>query len=139
MRISDWSSDVCSSDLHGAARPEAVERALEGILADRVIDHRHALAVGQRLYALDEVLLAVVAGVVAAVRFRQRCLFFRTDRADHRRADVVQPLTGAAADAAGGGVDQPGVSLLDLEGATGGVLHRPALPQDRDSPVRRKK
>src|SRR3546814_17866835 len=23
MRISDWSSDVCSSDLHGAARPDA--------------------------------------------------------------------------------------------------------------------
>src|SRR3546814_11013734 len=60
---------------HRAARPEAVERALEGILADRVIDHRHALAVGQLLHAGDEVLAAVVDGVVAAMRFRQRCLF----------------------------------------------------------------
>src|SRR3546814_7560364 len=28
MRISDWSSDVCSSDLFDAARPDGVERVI---------------------------------------------------------------------------------------------------------------
>src|SRR3546814_12887068 len=107
VRISDWSSDVCSSDLieegggagfefrallvvghdagareveaallvqhvrvdrrrgagggaeqhHHAARLQAVERAVEGVLADCVIDHRTALAGRPTLTAPHPVLL----------------------------------------------------------------------------------
>src|SRR3546814_12276968 len=35
MRISDWSSDVCSSDLHGGRRPAALRRQVDD--ADAVI------------------------------------------------------------------------------------------------------
>src|SRR3546814_5999428 len=35
MRISDWSSDVCSSDLSGPARIEAYEMDLKGAAAPR--------------------------------------------------------------------------------------------------------
>ena len=50
-----------------AARREAVERLREGVLADRVVDHRHALAAGELLHARDEILARVDDRVRAAV------------------------------------------------------------------------
>src|SRR3546814_3022252 len=46
MRISDWSSDVCSSDLGGKAREQRVDRVLAGRdAADDVRDDVHDMAV----------------------------------------------------------------------------------------------
>src|SRR3546814_17843542 len=46
MRISDWSSDVCSSDLGGKAREERVDRVLVGgDAADDVRNDVHDMAV----------------------------------------------------------------------------------------------
>src|SRR3546814_7562528 len=42
MRISDWSSDVCSSDLL-AAKPPRLRRQLHRPLVDRFPDHRRKL------------------------------------------------------------------------------------------------
>src|SRR3546814_4528194 len=42
MRISDWSSDVCSSDLRGGGRSSARETAMRvaaGGIARKVLDH----------------------------------------------------------------------------------------------------
>src|SRR3546814_16575751 len=63
MRISDWSSDVCSSDLRHAANPVfaavLVEpRAPEAILLVRPLD-RHAEIVGERLRLAAMIDLAV--------------------------------------------------------------------------------
>jgi len=80
---------------------------------------------------LPSVFLAVVDGVVAAVRLCQFGFLFRADRADHRRADRVQPLAGDEADAAGGGMEQHGVALLDFEGAADEILDRHALQHHR--------
>ena len=44
---------------HVAAGPQAVEAAVEGVLADGVVDDVDALAVGDALRLLDEVLLGV--------------------------------------------------------------------------------
>src|SRR3546814_7924371 len=47
MRISDWSSDVCSSDLHGFGRLDRIGRALEGgEFADEVQDRGHIVGCG---------------------------------------------------------------------------------------------
>src|SRR3546814_6279025 len=41
MRISDWSSDVCSSDLHTSLHVRTVKRAIDnGMLAVQIIDGR---------------------------------------------------------------------------------------------------
>src|SRR3546814_1990895 len=41
MRISDWSSDVCSSDLHVAVHLGQVARFVERRLVDGVVVERH--------------------------------------------------------------------------------------------------
>src|SRR3546814_3101535 len=62
MRISDWSSDVCSSDLGGAA-----------LVADRIaIPHRTANALEFRC-ALQLKPLARIAVVTAALKPLDRC------------------------------------------------------------------
>src|SRR3546814_3031753 len=55
MRISDWSSDVCSSDLGALGRQQAKEGEAEGGLAGAALAHDAdgvALAHGNR-YAVD--------------------------------------------------------------------------------------
>src|SRR3546814_17800469 len=128
VRISDWSSDVCSSDLieegggagfefrallvvghdagarevdaalfvqhvrvdrrrgagggaeqhHHTARLQALERAVEGVVADCVIAPRPALAVAQILHALNPHLIAVLSGEVTTVPCPQRWRLFRS-------------------------------------------------------------
>src|SRR3546814_17480134 len=76
MRISDWSSDVCSSDLEAAG--EAVQDMLDGE-ADRAVHlMRDGLALAGRLADadlgrgdLDEDVLAEAVG--ALHRVRRRC------------------------------------------------------------------
>src|SRR3546814_4797258 len=59
LRISDWSSDVCSSDLGGVARPPGLEAGAGGVqdhadrLAGMVAQHRLAL-VANRDIAVDD-------------------------------------------------------------------------------------
>src|SRR3546814_9526178 len=71
MRISDWSSDVCSSDLHAAAR-----RIDTLVVADRRADHHHVIddrrlrgcddfASEQRLFAGRHLHFAVIAEALA--------------------------------------------------------------------------
>src|SRR3546814_7504632 len=65
MRISDWSSDVCSSDLRSAHLREAVELAL--VELERVVDAGHGgrvfqrggLVAGGRAFDLGQVVLEV--------------------------------------------------------------------------------
>src|SRR3546814_1488954 len=49
MRISDWSSDVCSSDLGTIARSADAEKRQNIVAADT--DCRHALRIGLKLIA----------------------------------------------------------------------------------------
>src|SRR3546814_1382380 len=77
MRISDWSSDVCSSDLQAA------------------VDHLDA-AVAATPTQPD---LAAVAGRVAGIdvdHVRRDALFLATSHAVHRIALAIQPEVAAA-------------------------------------------
>ena len=65
------------------------------------------------------------------MRFGEFGFLLGADGADHRGADMVQPLAGDEADAAGGGVEQYGVALVDLEGTADEILHRHALQHHR--------
>src|SRR3546814_12010307 len=50
MRISDWSSDVCSSDLDGVVREEALHLAVE-LGGQRLVGRQHQ---GRALQVLDD-------------------------------------------------------------------------------------
>src|SRR6185369_13768908 len=113
------------------ARAQALERPFPGVLAHRVVDHRHFLAAGDRLYALDEVLAAVVHDVLSAVRLGKGALFVRAGSTYDRDAEVLEPLTGDRANAAGGSVPQHGFALLDRIGGVDEVVHRQALQHHR--------
>jgi hypothetical protein len=112
-------------------RLQALQRAHEGVLADRVVHHAHAFAPGDLLDPLGEVLARVDDGVVAAVGLGQRRLLVGTDGADHRGAEGARPLADDQADAAGGGMDQDGVAGLDLAGTAQQVLRGHALQHHR--------
>src|SRR3546814_20551551 len=70
MRISDWSSDVCSSDLRGAGR---VKRVVDAILAfldldfGRAADLDHGHTAGELGETPLELLAIVIAGGVFAL------------------------------------------------------------------------
>src|SRR3546814_638322 len=49
MRISDWSSDVCSSDLGQTAGYTVVRTPYDGIVASRDVEPGESVAMGQRL------------------------------------------------------------------------------------------
>ena len=87
-------------------RAQAVERAHEGVLADAVIDDRHALAAGDLPDPGDEILALVVDDVIVAMRPGELGLLGRADGADHGRAQMLRPLADDQADAAGGRVEQ---------------------------------
>src|SRR3546814_18907368 len=80
MRISDWSSDVCSSDLHGRTRlgwirewPEAPSAAnLKGIIErlDAVRGIGIAADRARRIHAARYAVLARPAGIVTAPHLR---------------------------------------------------------------------
>src|SRR3546814_7816869 len=54
MRISDWSSDVCSSDLHGVAHRQAGEHEGIAAIGAQVLDARAQPQVRLRLLGLLE-------------------------------------------------------------------------------------
>src|SRR3546814_8136477 len=79
MRISDWSSDVCSSDLEGAPTPGEVEKIVGRALGvARVADilfveqilHREADAAEARLIAEEGVGQHIAFEIVARVAVR---------------------------------------------------------------------
>src|SRR3546814_12114842 len=81
MRISDWSSDVCSSDLHDGAVVFEHQNALVAEVLDEalafLLAHRHAL----------EIMVGELAGEVAGVEIDR--LEPDLERADsHRRGGV---------------------------------------------------
>src|SRR3546814_3295573 len=61
MRISDWSSDVCSSDLH------LHDLQAGGAADDRIVDQYDAFAVDQRLVGIVLELDAEVTDLVAGL------------------------------------------------------------------------
>ncbi len=112
-------------------RCEAVERRRKRVLADAVKDDRHALAAGQRLDPLNEVLAGVDDRVRAAVRLRERRLLVRAHRADHRDAKRASPLAGDEADAAGGGMEQDRLASREPTRLPKQVLDRESLQHQR--------
>src|SRR3546814_7346382 len=60
MRISDWSSDVCSSDLTRAGRAHRLAAAGAGARRYRSHRHRGALASNYRLHAAGVAVLCAV-------------------------------------------------------------------------------
>src|SRR3546814_4408092 len=78
MRISDWSSDVCSSDLQH--RLEEVESLA------LVLDQRIALAIGAKLHALAQVVEREQMVLPLAVQHQQQDLLFQA--AHDLRAEV---------------------------------------------------
>src|SRR3546814_15813247 len=49
MRISDWSSDVCSSDLHGSSDPRAIGGEIDLVLVLEIFDYEPELELHLRL------------------------------------------------------------------------------------------
>jgi hypothetical protein len=78
-----------------------------------------------------EILLLVEDDVVAAVGLRELGLVRAAGRADHRGAQVLRPLAGDQADAAGRGVEQDRVAGVDLVGLAQQVLCGHALEHHR--------
>ena len=68
--------------------------------------------------------------MVGAVRFGQRRLPLRSDRADDGRPERLAPLAQEQADAARGGMHQDRVARHDLVGLPQEVLRRQALQHD---------
>ncbi len=97
-----------------AARRKTLQRILERGLADRIVDHRHALAAGDLAHAWRKIVVA--QHVVAAVGAGDFGLVVAADRADHGGAEMLGPLADDQADAAGRGVDHDGVAGLHLVG-----------------------
>src|SRR3546814_12200647 len=84
MRISDWSSDVCSSDLGFGCQRDA------GVVVD---DVETAVSAHRRLHEIVDVRFA---GYIAAARerFAAGCLHLRGDRFGVRLADVAEDESG---------------------------------------------
>src|SRR5690606_30749846 len=101
---------------HEAARAQAIERALEGRLADTVVDDIDAFPAGEFPDPGGEVLGAVVDDLVAAIGLCQRYLLVRTGGAVDGGAQAVSPVAGYEPDAAGSGMPQDAVARLYLPG-----------------------
>src|SRR3546814_13644575 len=65
MRISDWSSDVCSSDLSGAPHPFRY-----GDIRDEVLDYEEELA--KHVYRVPEILESYYANLVGGAYSEMR-------------------------------------------------------------------
>ena len=113
LKASIWPDADAEAHEH-AERPDAIERRRERRLADAVIDHRAQLAAGDLLDLGDEILVAIENGVVRAVLLGELGLVLRADGADHVGAEMIGPLAGDQADAAGRRMDEDVVALLHL-------------------------
>src|SRR3546814_17697312 len=79
MRIRDWSSDVCSSDLHGIVRAQELRKAgIAGTTIQRALEDGELVRIGRGLYqdsrsdidtdqTLAEVAKRVPKGVIAMI------------------------------------------------------------------------
>ena len=92
-----------------------------------------ALAPGDLVDPLGEILVAIIDHVIAAVLHGEFALLARTDRADHRGAEMPGPLAGDQADTAGGSVEEDGVAFLHAVGPAQKVLRRHAFQHHRGS------
>src|SRR3546814_14439443 len=111
MRISDWSSDVCSSDLHRGARREAGDQPVAAarialvlaVIARNADQHRRAIAAEFDGAAAGPDVLVVIFGaggeIVAEAAARQpRDRTADAAQVPDRRAvddDKVSPIIGA--------------------------------------------
>ena len=107
---------------HQAEGLQAVERREERVLADRVVDDRHARPAGDLPHPSGDVLPRRDDDVVAAVGPGDRRLLVRADGADDRRPEGLQPLAGDEADPAGGGMEQDRLARLHGVGPADQVL-----------------
>src|SRR5262245_16248657 len=114
-----------------AERVQAIERALERALADRVVNHRHTSPAGQIADPLDEVFPRVDDRLVAPVGPGQLGLLVRADGANHGRPERLQPLAGDQPDSAGRRVEQNGLAGPHRVGPPDQVLHRHPLEHHR--------
>src|SRR3546814_18565552 len=105
MRISDWSSDVCSSDLIEGPQQRQDSQRLLHRPALIGIDHEGRLAAEQRAQAAQAALVALLAeahlqleGAVTLVQLRadQALGAFRIDAARIDRHSAVRVVFGAA-------------------------------------------
>lgn len=112
-------------------RPQAVERGLERVLADGIVDDRHALPARQRADAPGNVGIVRHDDVPAAVGAGEFRLLLRADDADHAGAEMVRPLGEEQPDAARRSVEQDRVARTDLVDALDEVLSGEALGEER--------
>ena len=114
-----------------AARLQAVERGHQRVLADRVVDHRHALAVGDLADPLRDVLARGDDDMGAAVGAGDLGLRVGADGADHGDAERARELAGDQPDAAGGGVVEDRLAALQRMDLPEQVLGGHALHHQR--------
>ena len=114
-----------------AERPQAIQRAGEGRLADAVIDRRAQLAAGNLLDPGDEILAAVEDGFVGAGFAREPGLVLAAHGADHGRAEQPRPLAQDEADAARRRMDEDRVARLYRIGPEQQIFGGEALEHHR--------
>lgn len=145
--VPDRAGGVAEAD-EQAAHLEAVERGDEGVLADTIIDHRDTGSASDLANLGGDRLAAVVDHVVGAEIAGDGSFFGRSDRGDHRRPEVPQPLQGNLPHPTGRGMEKHGIAraaAIDLanqilagqtlEKAGGGLGVRDAIGQGHD-PIR---
>ena len=112
---------------HDAERAQAIERAGEGVLADALVNHRAALAVGHVHDQRHEILARINRDMIGAVGFGEFGFLVGRDRADHGCAQMFGPLAQDQPHAAGRRVDQHRIARLHPVGAAQQVLRGQAL------------
>ncbi|MNS76740.1 hypothetical protein D3C72_1102960 [compost metagenome] len=110
-----------------AAWLQAIERSLQRVFPHRVVNHGHALAVGDLAHALGDVLARGHDGVGAAVGLGDGGLLVGAHGADHRDTHRTCPLAGDEAHATGGCVVQDRLATLQWIDLAEQVLRRHAL------------
>jgi exoribonuclease II len=86
------------------AATQTAERILERRLADRIIDHRHALAARDGPNPFDEFFATMDDRMIAAMGVRVRRFLLIANGADHGGAEMPCPLAHDQANAARCGV-----------------------------------
>ena len=105
-----------------AIGPQRVEAAFENIRAKRIDDQVDALAAGEFMRRLDEVLGASVDDTIGAEGARAVALARSTHRADDLGADPLEHLGQHQADGATDGVHQDELALAHVIGAARQVI-----------------
>src|SRR3546814_15947650 len=85
MRISDWSSDVCSSDLHRGRVQRVPQAEDEGLALQLAQDRVHARVLDDDALVDDRHVAAEVLRFLEVVRRQDDRRAFRIDRSAERR------------------------------------------------------